>query len=336
MDLGRLSFEDPGAALVGLVAVLPVAATLLSARSSRRVARALGLEPAATLRLPATAAAVVACLALAVAAARPVLEESERAVRSDSEVVFVVDVSRSMLAAASPGVPTRLEHARRAVLRLRAAVPDVPAGVSGLTDRVLPYSFPSPDGAAFAEVVRRSVAVEAPPPRLAGAAIVATSFDALSELGRGFFTPGTAHRACVVVTDGESRSVDNPPDGRDCAFLFVRVGGGDERIYGEGGRAEAGYRPDPEAETTLQRLAGTTGGRVWPVSRLDDAAAALRETVETGPTRAIRAPGETRSLAPYPAALALALIALLALGSLRRRPIRSDRIVSLDQGQMRL
>ena len=331
MDLGRISFEDPWAALVGLVALLPVAATLLAARRSRRVARSLGLEPAATLRLPATAAAVAACLALAVAAARPVLEGSERQVRSDSEVVFVVDVSRSMLAAASPGSSTRLERARRAVLRLRSAVPDVPAGVAGLTDRVLPYSFPSPDRAAFAEVVDRSVAVEAPPPRLAGAAIVATSYDALSELGRGFFVDGTDHRTCVVVTDGESRSVDAPPDGRECAFLFVRVGATDERIFGEGGRPEAGYRGDPEAAATLERLAASTGGKVWPLSRLDDAAAALRETAERGPTRGVRGSGESRSLAPYPAALALALAGLLALGTLRWRRIRSAEIVSSTQ-----
>ena len=65
-------------------------------------------------------------------------------------------------------------------------------------------------------------------------------------------------------------------------------GATDERIFGEGGRPEAGYRGDPEAAATLERLAASTGGKVWPLSRLDNAAAALRETVERGPTRSVR------------------------------------------------
>lgn len=328
MDVGRLSFEDPWAALVGLVALLPLAASVLAARRSRALAHALGLEAARAWRPLATGAAVAACLALAVAAARPVLEQGERQVRADAEVVFVVDVSRSMLASSSPGAATRLDRAREVTRRLREAVPDVPASVSGLTDRVLPYSFPSPDRAFFAEVVARSVEVESPPPRIAGGSIVATSFDALRELAGGFFTPGVEHRACVVVTDGESRSSEGGPDGSECTFLVVRVGSAGQRVLGPDGRPEAGYVPDPTAMATLERLAAETGGRVWQASRLDDVAAALRRTVETGPTRPVPEPGAARSLAPYPAALGVALTGLLALGSLRRRRIRSSQIVS--------
>ena len=47
-----------------------------------------------------------------------------------------------MLASAGPGAPTRLDRARDGVAQLRAAVPDVPAGISGLTDRVLPVRLP--------------------------------------------------------------------------------------------------------------------------------------------------------------------------------------------------
>ena len=166
---------------------------------------------------PAMAAAVIACLALAVATARPVLEEGERSVRADSEVVFVVDVSRSMLAASSPRAPTRLERARAAVLRLRSTVPSVPAGVAGLTDRVLPYSFPSPDRASFAEVIAHWLD-RSPPPNLGGGiAIVATSLEALTELDRGFFSEGIGRRACVVLTDGESQSFTEVPERRTCA-----------------------------------------------------------------------------------------------------------------------
>jgi hypothetical protein len=329
VEVGRISFEDPWAGLVALVAILPLVAAVVSARRSRRVARALGLVPDSARAAPATAAAVIACLALAVATARPVLEEGKRPVRADSEVVFVVDVSRSMLAASSPSAPTRLERARAAVLRLRSAVPSVPAGVAGLTDRVLPYSFPSADRASFAEVIAHSVQIESPPPTLGGGiAIVATSLEALTELDRGFFSEGIGRRACVVLTDGESQSFTETPEGRTCAFLFIRVGGADERVFGEqaGRRLDAGYRPDPSAGATLERLAAASGGRVWPLTGLDDAANALREAVDAGPTTSVRASSESQSLAPYPAGLALVLTAVLAIGTMRRRRVRSAEL----------
>ena len=344
MDVGRISFEDPWAGLVGLVAIFPLVTAVVSAHRSRQVARAVGLVPDSTRAAPATAAAVIACLALAVATARPVLEAGERSVRADSEVVFIVDVSRSMLAASSPSAPTRLDRGRAAVLRLRAAVGNVPSGVAGLTDRVLPYSFPSPDRASFAAVISHSVEIEAPPPRLGGGiALVATSLEALTELDRGFFSEGIGRRACVVLTDGESQSFTQAPDRRTCAFLFVRIGGVDERIFAEEGSrspdarfpSDAGYRPDPSAGATLERLAAATGGRVWPLSGLDDAANALRKEVDAGPTRSVPTSSESQSLAQFPAGLALALTAVLAIGAARRRRMRSaepeDRPVPLSR-----
>src|SRR4051794_41815552 len=71
--------------------------------------------------------------------------------------------------AASPTVSgeTRLARARAVVARLHDAVPDVPSGLAGLTDRVLPYLFPTAGRLAFDETLRRSVAVEAPRPQKA-------------------------------------------------------------------------------------------------------------------------------------------------------------------------
>ena len=54
----------------------------------------------------------------------------------------------------------------------------MPAGVAGLTDRVLPYSFPTATAATFDDVLAHSVLVEAPPPQ--ESSTVATSFDALA------------------------------------------------------------------------------------------------------------------------------------------------------------
>ena len=94
--------------------------------------------------------AVAAVLAFGLAAGQPVFERMEsRRARSASEVVFVVDVSRSMLASQGTQSETRLARARAIVRELRASVADVPAGLSGLTDRVLPFLFPTLDDVAF-------------------------------------------------------------------------------------------------------------------------------------------------------------------------------------------
>ena len=327
MGLDRLVFEDPWAALVGLVALLPLAAAALAARRSRETAQELGLTPASGRRAVETTAAVVVCALLALAAARPSLEGEGRRVRADIEVVFVVDVSGSMRAAAAPGAPTRLERATAAVHRLAAAIPDVPVGVSGLTDRVLPYSFPSADRAVFGEVLARSVTIDAPPPITP--AVVATSFDALDALGAsGFFSEGARRRTCVVLTDGESRSMTRGRGDGRCSFHVIQVGERSERVFGPDGRLEPGYPPAFSDTTSLQQLAAATGARIWPLARLGEAAAALRAEVGTGPTRNVPRPGRARSLAAFPAGAALALTALLALPVTRRRRVPSPQPVA--------
>ena len=69
--------------------------------------------------------------------------EPTRAADASTPSVVFVDVSLSMRAA--PGRRRRRASTApaTAVQQLRAAVPDVPAGVSGLTDRALPYLFPT-------------------------------------------------------------------------------------------------------------------------------------------------------------------------------------------------
>ena len=58
---------------------------------------------------------------------------------------------------------------------------------------------------------------------------------------------------------------------------------------------------------------------MWPAARVDAAADALREAVDRGPTSGLPSATGGRSLAAYPAGLALALTAMLAIGAMRRR-----------------
>ena len=300
-------------------------------------------------------------MAGAAAAAQPVLETTEvRKQRTASQVVFVVDVSRSMRAASSAEGPTRLDRARAIVRSLRASVEDVPAGLTGLTDRALPYVFPTGDE-RVRRCARRSVAPEAPPP-ITSFSIVATSFEPLATLGRaGFFSPGARFRTCVLVTDGEARTGGGEPEDagsgggltpappslapdqaapsaapsddpaasgatlasrRGCRLVAVRVGSGADRIYGPDGVVEAQYRPDAAAASTLERFAEAAGGSAFTEDDVDEASDALREAAEQGPVGEVARRTSSRALAPYLAGLAALLAVVTALSRTLRRGLR--------------
>lgn len=330
--VGSLVLLTPLAALSALGAAVPVAFAVLAAHRVRAVARTLGLRTAPpTPNLLRTAAAAGICVLLGLAAAQPVLQTSgSERVRRSSQVLFVVDVSRSMLASERPDGPTRLERAKNVTLRLRRAVPDVPAGIAGLTDRVLPYVFATSDEATFESVLRRSVAIEAPPPE--AVARNATSFDSLAAVpSSGFFTPSATRRTCVLVTDGESApySSSNVAEAlggaHGCSLLVVQVGTPTERVYGVNRRPEAAYRPDAAARSTLRRLADVTGGRDFDARDSAAAAVALRRLAQTGPTGRTTVVDRQRRLGTVLAAAALMLALGLAVATVRPLSVRPRR-----------
>jgi len=328
MAVAAVSLQAPWGLLLCGLALVPVAALAIAFARQRSVALALGLEPASGQRiLRAAALPVLACLLVGIAAARPVLTTTERqTARTESEVVFVTDVSRSMLASPRAGAPTRLDRARAVVRQLRAAVPDVPAGLSGLTDRALPYIFPTLDGGAFEDTLKRSVLVDAPQPQGFGG--VATNFQPLGFLARnGFFSSRAKNRTCVVVTDGETRAV--LPGPRGCALIVLRVGGSGDRIFGPSGKVDADYRPESSAASTLARLARAAGGVPYKESDLGPAVAKLRSAAEVGPRSAVGTGTAVHALAPYLAALALTIVAVAIL----RRYLRPVGGVSWSRGR---
>src|SRR5260221_358719 len=202
-----LTFLTPLGALVALAALVPLTGLAVTARRAERVARVLRPEPVVrcALGLP-VALPALAFAFLGVAAAQPALRTTLRQdVRTQSQIFFVVDVSRSMAGAQTLDGRTRLARAHDVVARLHASVPDVPSGLAGLTDRVLPYLFPTASTFAFDETLRRSVLVETPPPQQVNTN--ATTFAALAAVARdGFFQRSVQRRTCVLVTDAETRS----------------------------------------------------------------------------------------------------------------------------------
>jgi hypothetical protein len=327
-----LTFLTPLGALVGVAALLPLGALAATAHRADRVARLLRLDPAGpkALVLPAVLAGLVFA-SLGVTAAQPALRTQHRQdLRTQSQIFFVVDVSRSMAASPTLNGPTRLARARRVVAHLYAAAPDVPSGLAGLTDRVLPYLFPTASTIAFDSTLRSSVTVEAPPPQQVSTN--ATSFGALEALARdGFFQRSLERRTCVLVSDGETRSYETASVGRalegprGCRLLVVRVGSGRDRVFGADGTPEAGYAPDPAAPARAQQLAEAAGGTAFDESDLGAAVSALRAAAEVGPVRREAARASTEALAPYAAGAALALVLALVLVRLRRGTLHSFR-----------
>jgi hypothetical protein len=303
-------------ALVAVALVLPLAAHRVAARRVTAVRGLLRLQApprSSTVRRRAVLVAVPVLLGLA--AAQPALvTATSLPQRTDAEAFFVIDVSRSMLAAGRPGGRSRFERARADARRLRDAVPELPAGIAGVSDRLLPYIFPTPDRYAFERTLQRSVGVDRPPP--ASIDVVSTSLETLGDMISGnFFSNDLRHRVVVVLTDGESNPVSTfrlrqmLVMGPRLDVVIVHVWQPGEAIFRPDGSVESSYHPDPSSAQLVRSLASVFGGAAFEESQLADAARTIRADIGTGPVARRDQTRRTRALAPY-----VALLALLPLG----------------------
>jgi von Willebrand factor type A domain len=321
-------FLTPLAAVLAVLALLPLAALALGARRVAVVRRALRLAPApGRVRLWRQAALAGIVGLLAVAAMQPVIK-TERGLdaRTDAQLFVVLDTSRSMAAAESPNSLTRLARAKRIAIDLGTQIGDLPAGVATFTDRVLPDLFPTADHAAFDSTVS-SVQVEDPPPE--NVSTVATSFDNLAALATsGFFPDGVHKRVVVLVTDGESAPFDpgslaSVLASHGVRLIAIRVGDGRDRVWTPSGKPEAAYRPDPAgARRSLAELESALGD-----PRRESATSFVRRAVGSGPSATIGAESRTVTLAPIPAVLALVLLIVIF------RPTRSGQRYGFRAGR---
>jgi hypothetical protein len=313
-----LSFITPEAALVGLIGGVALAVLVLAERRSHRLCRALGLEPT-RLRsaLPAAVAIGLVSVFVGLAAAQPVVSGVRPLEgRKDAEVIVVFDITKSMNAKATLRGTTRFARAIEAAKRLRAGLPAVPVGVATLTDRTLPYLFPTPSENAFTATLDRAVGIERPPPDRLGRGRV-TSLGALSTLGtHNFFSAGAQKRVAVVFTDGESVQFDH---GTLFARLFrghvspvfVHVWGPEERVFTAQGTPERLYRPDPTSRDVLDELAELLNGETVGEGDVEGALRAVRRRIGSG--QLVRRGDELQAtqLAPHAALAALFPLAFL-------------------------
>lgn len=316
--MSGLFFETPLAALVVLAALLPLAALRVVERRGRGVRLALGLpEPGRSGALTLALCFVLVATLLALAAAQPVLRRTgERAVRTDVEAFVLVDVSRSMLAAAGPDAETRFERARVAVLRIRRGIPSVPTGIASLTDRALPHLLPTVDERVFGATLMRALAVDRPPPQNTGRR--GTSLAALASVAtQGFYPVDLERRLLVVLSDAESQPVDisrlratlagAPP----LRVFLVRFWHAGERVFTVDGRPEPAYRADPASTAAFEALASAIGARAYGEEDLRTAIADVREAAGSGPSAPRRETRRELRLAMLAAAAALAPLAFV-------------------------
>jgi hypothetical protein len=312
-----LTALTPLGALLALGLVVPLVALRRIRRRARGARTTLGVAEPRRVLLAPLLGLVLGGVLLALAATQPVFAWTrDRTVRTDAEAFVVLDVSRSMLAQRTLESPQRIERAKSAASEIRASMPDVRVGLASLTDRVLPHLFPSADEKVFGATLDRALAVEHPPPR-ASFLTGATSLNALATLrGLRFFSPSASSRVAIVLTDGESDPVANarlgglfrqtPPIG----VVFVQFWNEDEKVFSRG-VPEPQYQPDASARPTLDRLAASTHGAVYPESQVGAAARKARQLLGSGPTVVQGERAGKVALAPY-----LALAALFPFGLL--------------------
>jgi hypothetical protein len=326
-----VSLLSPYAALAGLLVLVPLGALFARERHARRVRGVLGAEgPPAKAHVPVVASLLVAFGLLAAAAAQPVVR-TERTVnvRTDAEAFVVFDISRSMLASASPDEPQRIDRAIARSLELRKALGELPVGVATLTNRALPNLFPTTDRSAFAAVVQQSIGVNRPPGTEIGLFRTSTDFAALKSLAsENYYGPNSVKRLVILLTDGESsafapRLLVEQLERGGVDAVVMRFWDESERVWGAGGVPEPLYRPTRFALAPVDELARLTGaGRVFGETELAATAAAVRAAVGTGETVPVVLPSQTRSIAPWLVLAACVPFALLLLGSGLARTVR--------------
>jgi hypothetical protein len=235
----------------------------------------------------------------------------------------VLDVSRSMQASVGRAGPTRLERAKALAVQVRAELGDVPAGLGSLTDRALPYLFPTPNVGVFNATVRESIAIESPPPaaRFGNSAGRATTLTALVAVATAnYYSRDATQRLLIVLSDDESLPFEEASIGAvfrkrpRVHTIFVRFWNARERIYLQRGGADPIYRPDRTSEQAAATLAAATNGNAFDEHELRRIVRTARADLGRGEVRKQRL-ARTRT----PIAAWVALAAVLPLGLVLRR-----------------
>ncbi|MBV8065215.1 MAG: VWA domain-containing protein [Actinobacteria bacterium] len=314
-----VSFLTPLAGVFAVAIAAPLAALLFTERRSEHVRKVLGLRgPGRRAFVPVVIAIALLPALVAVAAAQPVVVRQHAVKqRGDAQAIFVIDTSLSMQAQLAPGQPTRIMRARRLARLLAASLPDVPVGLAGMTDRVLPFLMPTTDPTLLRRTLVQSVGIDEPPPSQQYNHDRATNLQALIPvLNAHFFSTAVAHKLLVVFTDGEASSdltLLGYGVNRQIKPIFVHVWERGERIYHHG-KPDPYYVEDPASTHTLEHAAAVTGGYSYGENELATIESRARRLVGSGTLESQTDAYARIALAPW-----VALGGVLPLGFLLYR-----------------
>ena len=332
-----LTFDNPAGMLwlvaAAAVMALGVGAALWRRRAAARFADAAllpriapGLSLARGLWRAALLGGAAACLAVALMDPRAA-EQTEEVTRRGADVMFVVDVSRSMLA--EDATPNRLERARTFI---SDAIDSMGGDRAGLIDFAGVAAVRAPLTLNY-DALKSAVDGLEPKDSRRGGSMLG---DAIRLAAESFPTDDAGH-AIVILSDGEdmgSDPVDAAKEAAERGIRIITVGIGDAR---EGARIPVGdgqvrrflvhegeevwSRMDA---ATLRDVADATGGLYVPAGT---AQVELGEILSRSLSDLERTEGDasvaktTAPLFQWPAGLALALLVIESLVSARARRV---------------
>jgi hypothetical protein len=203
-------------------------------------------------------------------------------------------------------------------------------GLSSLTNRLLPYLFPTSDARTFDLVLDDAYGIQRPPPSITLDRWV-TVFDPLAEVAvRRFFSPGVRTRVLVVLSDAEAHAFDargvlRTIERSGTTPVVVRFWRPGERIFLRG--SESYHATQPDALAALRRAG-------WPAfseTQLGAAVRFIRKAVGSGPLVRVGYAQEDTQLAPLLALAAFVPLLLLVLPRGRLPALRFGRRGSAPQ-----
>jgi len=299
------SFLTPLNALFALAAAVPLAALWLTQANVQRVRSLFSLTPTRRRELTGVVVALaVLPMLVGVAAAQPVVVRHHSfGERSDAQVFFVFDTSRSMSARENADAPTRLNRAIDEADGMLPRLGDIPVGVATMTDRVLPNLMPTPDSALVRRTLQQSVGIDQPPPTRFYHG-TATTFLALVPIANSnLFNPGVRHPILIVFTDGEANPVQGEVRTAQVHAMqvppfFVHVWAPTERVF-KNGRIDPRYQPDPDSGQVLSQFASISHGRVFQENSIDSLVQTIHADAGDAPTKAAVLGYARIALAPW-------------------------------------
>ena len=318
--VGSLVFLTPAGGFVGLAFLVTLGASLVRARSERRAREVLRLaRPTRGRRLARPLALGVLAALVAATAAQPAIKTSSSTpMRSDAEVYLTFDVTRSMLARATPTGTDRLDRSRALGLEIHNGLLDFPTGVATLTNRMMPLLFPTGDARGVTAVLNRSLRILQPQPaRLTAARATQVGVLTLAA-DRSYFNPQAKRRALVVFTDLDTdyfsltgtlqllREHHIEP-------FVVRVAKPGEAVFNRDGRPLT-YRPNSTVAVGALRR---SGWHAFEETEAPRAISEIRDYLGVGPVTPNGLVESQHNLAVYLAVAVLALTGILVLPPLR-------------------